>query len=121
MPRKSQRLLSTRIDLKTLAEGLGLSQSTVSRALREHPGIPDKTRRRVIAAAEKVGYKPNARARGLAIGRTEAIGLVFPIKRLQLEQTNFVDVLAGVSDVVTKRNHSLLLAPFSDDESTVLK
>lgn len=121
MTKKSQRLSSAPIGLKALAEQLGLSQSTVSRALREHPGIPDTTRRRVMAAAEKVGYQPNARARGLAIGRTEAIGLVFPIERLQLEETNFVDVLAGISDVVTRRNHSLLLSPFSGDEGTVLR
>jgi LacI family transcriptional regulator len=118
---KSQRLPSPSVGLKGLAEQLGLAQSTVSRALRKHPGIPDKTRRRVMAAAEKVGYQPNARARGLAIGRTEAIGLVFPIERLQLEETNFVDVLAGISDVVTRRNHSLLLSPFSGDEGTVLR
>ncbi|WP_353392889.1 hypothetical protein [Brucella sp. NBRC 14130] len=74
-----------------------------------------------MAAAEKLGYQPNARARGLATGRTEAIGLVFPLERLQLAQTNFVDVLTGISDVVTRRNYSLLLTPFSDNEQEVLR
>lgn len=114
--RKTQR-----IDLKTLAEELGLAQSTISRALSAHHSIPEKTRVRVIAAAEKMGYSPNARARGLAKGRTEAIGLVFPLERLQLAQTNFVDVLTGISDVVTRRNYSLLLTPFSDNEQEVLR
>lgn len=110
-----------RVDLKTLAEELGLSQSTISRALSGHHSIPDTTRRRVTAAAERMGYRPNARARGLAMGRTEAIGLVFPLERLQLAQTNFVDVLTGISDVVTRRNYSLLLTPFSDNEQDVLR
>lgn len=114
--RKTQR-----IDLKTLAEELGLAQSTISRALSAHHSIPEKTRARVVAAAETMGYSPNVRARGLAKGRTEAIGLVFPLERLQLAQTNFVDVLTGISDVVTRRNYSLLLTPFSDNEQEVLR
>ncbi|WP_293853841.1 substrate-binding domain-containing protein [uncultured Alsobacter sp.] len=107
-------------DLKSLAIQLGLSQSTVSRALRGHHAIPESTRRRVEAAAEAAGYRPNARARSLAIGRAETIGLVFPLERLQLPETNFVDVLAGISTVVTQRNYSLLLSPFRDDEVAVL-
>ena len=116
-----KRLHDRVTDLRSLATELGLSQSTISRALRSHPGIPETTRQRVVAAAEAAGYRPNARARSLAIGRTEAIGLVFPLERLQLPETNFVDVLAGISTVVTARNHSLLLSPFHDDEAAVLR
>ncbi len=109
------------IGLKAVADELGLSQSTVSRALRNHPSIPAATRERVAQAAKRMGYAPNARARGLAIGRTEAIGLVFPLERLRLVQTNFVDVLSGISDVVTERGYNLLLSPFRDDEASVLR
>lgn len=120
-PRKSKRLHKVAPDLKTLAIALGLSQSTISRALSAHPGIPETTRHRVVAAADAMGYSPNARARSLATGRTEAIGLVFPLERLQLPETNFVDVLAGISTAVTRRNYSLLLTPFEDDEAAVLR
>jgi len=109
------------VDLKALAVRLGVSQSTVSRALRGHPAIPEVTRQRVAAAADEAGYRPNARARGLATGRAEAIGLVFPLERLQIPETNFVDVLAGISATVTRRNYSLLLSPFVDDEVAVLR
>ncbi len=115
-----KRLHEKASDLRSLALALGLSQSTVSRALRAHPGIPEPTRRRVVEAAEAAGYRPNARARGLATGRTETIGLVFPLARLQLPETNFVDVLAGISTAVTARNYNLLMAPFEDDEASVL-
>ncbi len=118
---EGKRLHRSTADLKTLALELGLSQSTVSRALRAHPGIPETTQRRVIAAAEAAGYRPNARARSLATGRAETIGLIFPLERLQLPETNFVDVLAGISTVVTRRNYSLLLSPFADDEAAVLR
>lgn len=119
--RMAERPTSSGANLTTLARDLGLSRSTISRALRDHPAIPEATRRRVAAAAERAGYAPNARARGLAIGRTEAIGLVFPLERLQLTQTNFVDVLSGISEIVTQRNYSLLLSPFHDDEQAVLR
>lgn len=119
--REDKRLHKPAPSLATLAAMLGLSQSTVSRALRAHPGIPEATQQRVAAAAEAAGYRPNARARSLAIGRTEAIGLVFPLERLQLPETNFVDVLAGISTAVTRRNYSLLLSPFAGDEATVLR
>jgi LacI family transcriptional regulator len=118
---EGKRLHYERANLKTLARQLGLSPSTVSRALREHPGIPRTTRERVAAAAEAAGYRPNARARSLAIGRAEAIGLVFPLERLQLPETNFVDVLAGISTSVTARNYGLLLSPFADDEAAMLR
>ena len=62
--------------LKDLAEHLGLSQTTVSRALNGYPEVNEATRRRVSDAADKLGYRPNASALRLATGRAGAIGLV---------------------------------------------
>jgi LacI family transcriptional regulator len=109
------------IGLKHLAEDLGLSQSTISRALKRHPAIPEGTRERVEKAAMRLGYQPNLQAQGLATGRAMAIGLVFPLERLQLVQTNFVDILSGISDGVTERGYSLLLTPFRGEQEPVLR
>ena len=54
-------------DLKTLAASLGLSITTVSRALDGYPDVSEATRQRVRAAADAVGYRPNASARRLRI------------------------------------------------------
>ena len=62
--------------LKDLAEHLGLSQTTVSRALNGYPEVKEATRRRVAEAAAQLGYRPNASALRLATGRSGAIGLV---------------------------------------------
>lgn len=62
--------------LKDLAEHLGLSQTTVSRALNGYPEVNEATRRRVAEAASQLGYRPNASALRLATGRAGAIGLV---------------------------------------------
>ncbi len=118
---KSSDKKKPRIDLKLLAQHLGLSQATVSRALNGHEAISAATRQRVAAAARELGYSPNPSARRLATGRVNAIGLVFPLERLLLSQTNFFDVLTGVSELVTQRNYDLLMSPFSDDEEAVYR
>jgi LacI family transcriptional regulator len=62
--------------LKDLAEHLGLSQTTVSRALNGYPEVSESTRLRVDEAAKRLGYRPNANALRLATGRAGAIGMV---------------------------------------------
>lgn len=62
--------------LKDLAAHLGLSQTTVSRALNGYPEVNEATRRRVAEAADQLGYLPNANALRLATGRAGAVGLV---------------------------------------------
>ncbi|NMA98329.1 MAG: LacI family transcriptional regulator [Phyllobacteriaceae bacterium] len=62
--------------LKDLAEHLGLSQTTVSRALNGYPEVNEATRKRVAAAASALGYRPNANALRLATGRAGAVGII---------------------------------------------
>jgi len=62
--------------LKDLAEHLGLSQTTVSRALNGYPEVNEATRLRVAETASRLGYRPNASALRLATGRSGAIGMV---------------------------------------------
>ncbi|MEX5729076.1 LacI family transcriptional regulator [Rhodovulum iodosum] len=64
------------MNLKELAAHLGLSQTTVSRALNGYPEVAEATRLRVREAAQRHGYRPNARARSLATGRSLTLGHV---------------------------------------------
>lgn len=59
-----------------LARHLGLSQATVSRALRGHPSVTEKTRQRVVEAAQALGYRPDLAARMLVTRRAKALGVV---------------------------------------------
>src|SRR5271170_6896816 len=59
-----------------VARRAGVSTSAVSRTFTEGASVAPKTRAKVLAAAQIVGYKPNALARGLVTKRTELIGLV---------------------------------------------
>ena len=66
------------MNLKQLAEMLGLSQTTVSRALNGYPEVNAETRQRVLSAVRETGYRPNRAAQRLATGKAGSIGLVMP-------------------------------------------
>jgi len=65
------------MNLKEFAARIGLSQTTVSRAISGYPEVKAETRARVLEAAERLGYRPNSIAQRLATGRAGAIGIVF--------------------------------------------
>lgn len=65
------------MNLKEFAAHIGLSQTTVSRAMSGYPEVKPETRARVLEAAERLGYRPNISAQRLATGRAGAIGIVF--------------------------------------------
>lgn len=70
-PPKPGRITS----ITDFAKYLDLSVWTVSRAINGHADVKDTTRRRILAAMEEVGYRPNPMARGLVGGRTGMIGV----------------------------------------------
>ena len=64
------------VTLKDVAEKAGVSRSAVSRTYTEGASVSAKTRAKVEAAADELGYSPNALASSLTTGRTKLIGLV---------------------------------------------
>jgi LacI family transcriptional regulator len=105
------------VNLKELSEILGLSQTTVSRALNGYPEVSEATRLRVQQIARENNYSPNARARGLATGRASAIGHVIPIG-LRHEMVNpiFGDFISGVGEVYAREGFDLIMSVVSGDE-----
>lgn len=67
-----------RVTIYSIADSLGLSASTVSRAFTRPEMVNDAVRLRVLERAEEMGYQPNRAARRLATGSTGAIGLLIP-------------------------------------------
>jgi LacI family transcriptional regulator len=66
------------VTLKNIAHTLGMSISTVSRALNNHPDISSKTKEKVIAYAKENNYVPNLFARGFRAHKTNIIGVIVP-------------------------------------------
>ncbi len=103
------------MNLKHLSEILGLSQTTVSRALNGYPEVNEGTRSRVQAAAAKHGYRPNIRAKGLATGRSMVIGHVIPTSS-QHEMVNpiFGDFVAGAARTYAANNYDMMFTHAPD-------
>lgn len=97
------------VSLKQIAAELGLSLTTVSRALNGYPEVARGTREAVLAAAARLHYQPDLRARGLALGRPDAVGLVFPITPGDLGDTLFLSVAAALSEHLGRAGLDLLI------------
>ena len=94
--------------LKDLAEHLGLSQTTVSRALNGYPEVNEKTRLRVAETAARLGYRPNASALRLATGRAGAIGLV--LRGADELGPHMSEFLAGVGGRLVEEEIDILVS-----------
>jgi LacI family transcriptional regulator len=104
------------MNLKQLAEKLGLSPTTVSRALNGYPEVNEATRDKVVAAARRYNYSPNARALRLAKGRAMAVGHVVPTAtKHEIMNPIFSDFIAGAGEVYSSHRYDMLLSVVPDD------
>jgi LacI family transcriptional regulator len=104
------------VNLKQLSHMLSLSQTTVSRALNGYPEVSEETRRRVMDAAKRHGYRPNPSARRLATGKAGMIGYVMPTGATVDIDPHFVEFLSGLGDYARSHDLDLVLSPTSADE-----
>lgn len=101
--------------MKDIAKELGISQATVSKVLRDHPDIGEKTRQRVLERIKELDYQPNSLARSLVTGRSYLIGLVVP----SLLHPFFAEVALSLSSAIRGSGYSLIVS--SSEEDTELE
>ncbi|MEM1064099.1 MAG: LacI family DNA-binding transcriptional regulator [Pseudomonadota bacterium] len=105
------------MNLKELAQSLGLSPTTVSRALNGYPEVSEATRRRVLDAADAHNYRPDTRATALATGRAMRIGHVITLSsRHEMVNPVFADFITGASEVYSQNGYDIALSVVSDAE-----
>lgn len=105
------------MNLKQLSEQLGLSQTTVSRALNGYPEVSQETRVRVVEAARRYDYRPNIKAKGLATGRSMAIGTIIPISaKHEIVNPIFADFIAGAGEIYSAAGYDMVLSVVSDTD-----
>lgn len=105
------------MNLKEFARQLGLSPTTVSRALNGYPEVNEATRERVMAAAKRLNYRPNSRAQRLATGRAMAIGHVIPIaNKHEMVNPVFADFIAGAGETYSRNGYDMVLSVVPDHE-----
>ena len=104
------------MNLKELATKLGLSPTTVSRALNGYPEVNETTRERVMAAAKRHNYRPNTRAIRLATGRALAVGHVIPLAtRHEIVNPIFADFIAGAGETYSRNGYDMILSVVPDE------
>ncbi|ORM74793.1 transcriptional regulator [Pantoea wallisii] len=99
------------MSLKAIAAALGLSVTTVSRALNGFDDVAEATRKRIEAEADRRGYRPNAAARRLKTGRANAVGLVFPVSNASLNDSFYSEMLLTLDQCLARHEIDLLLLP----------
>ncbi|MFV0254128.1 MAG: LacI family DNA-binding transcriptional regulator [Beutenbergiaceae bacterium] len=91
--------------LQDVADAVGLSVNTVSRALNDMPGVGAATRARIKHEADRIGYVPNAHARSLVLGSRKTIGVVVT----DLANPFFSDLVSEIEARATAAGYTLLL------------
>jgi LacI family transcriptional regulator len=94
------------VTIKDIARELGISPSTVSRALKDHPDISPETKKAVNALAEKLNYQPNIVALSLRQSKTNTIGVIIP----EIVHFFFSTVISGIEDVAYSAGYNVILA-----------
>ncbi|MBE7323428.1 LacI family DNA-binding transcriptional regulator [Nocardioides sp. Y6] len=96
---------SRRPTILDVARHAGTSKSAVSLALRDDPGVSAETRRRILAAAEEIGYRPHVLARAMRERRTMRLGVVLT----SLDNPYHTEVVAAVEESAETAGFSVLL------------
>ncbi|HET6558554.1 MAG TPA: LacI family DNA-binding transcriptional regulator [Prolixibacteraceae bacterium] len=93
-----------------IARELKISASTVSRALNDHPRISLKTKEKIKAVADRLGYRPNTLASNLRQKKSNTIGIVVPL----INRHFFSSVISGVEDIAFKAGYNVVISQSND-------
>lgn len=96
--------------LSDIAKAVGVSVSTVSRALNNHADISEKTKIAVKSIAKELAYEPNALAQSLVTRSTHTLGVIIP----NLQTTFFATMLSGIQSVASQAGYRVVICQ-SDD------
>lgn len=99
------------ITIKDIAQELGISISTVSRALKDSTSISSDMRRQIQAFAAENNYRPNTAAANLRTRQSKIIGVVLP----EFVHYFFSSVLSGIEDMARQRGYSIMIARSNDN------
>lgn len=109
------------LTIADIAQALGVSKTTVSRAMSGKGRIGEETRKRVQAYVEAHHYSPNVVAKGLAQNKTFNLGLVLPGDYQIVELPFFQKCMMGISRAASEAGYDVLLSMVTGDKITQLE
>jgi len=98
--------------MKDIAEIVGVSESTVSRAINNKAGVGAETKEKILEVAKKRNFQPNRLAQNLAKQETNVIGLLLP----DISSLFYSDVARGVQDYATNRGYQVIVCNTDDNK-----
>jgi LacI family transcriptional regulator len=97
--------MTVTVTIYDVASEAGVSMATVSRVVNNNPNVKPQTRKKVFEAIERLGYRPNAVARGLASKKTTTVGVVIP----DISNSIFAEVARGIEDIANMYHYNIIL------------
>lgn len=102
---------SNKVTLRDIADHMGVTPATISKALRDGNDISEETRKKVKKVAEEMGYRPNILARSLVQRRTNMLGVIVPNLRISF----FSEVVRGMYERARERGYEAII--MANDEN----
>ena len=93
------------VTITDIAKALGVTPSTVSRALAGSPRVKEATRKAVLEKAEEMGYERNVLASNLRRGRSDIVGILVP----RIYREFFSKVIGGAESILNQAGYSVLI------------
>lgn len=109
-------MVNKNITITDVAEALGVSKTTVSRAISGKGRIGEETKQRVLAYIEENNYTPNVIAKSLAQSKTYNIGVVMPGNYALMDLPFFQEALLGIQEIAGISEYDILLCISQEDD-----
>ncbi|SDK76067.1 catabolite control protein A [Alkalibacterium thalassium] len=100
------------ITIYDVAREAGVSMATVSRVVNGNPNVKPTTRKKVLDVIDRLDYRPNAVARGLASKKTTTVGVIIP----DVTNLYFSSLARGIDDIATMYKYNIILANSDENE-----
>jgi LacI family transcriptional regulator len=94
------------ITIYDVAREANVSMATVSRVVNGNPNVKPVTRKKVLEVIERLGYRPNAVARGLASKKTTTVGVIIP----DIANIFYAELARGIEDIATMYKYNIILS-----------
>jgi len=105
------------ITIYDVAREANVSMATVSRVVNGNPNVKPTTRKKVLATIERLGYRPNAVARGLASKKTTTVGAIIP----DISSIFFAELARGIEDIATMYKYNVILSNSDQNKNKELQ
>ncbi|BCB05292.1 catabolite control protein A [Bacillus sp. KH172YL63] len=94
------------ITIYDVAREANVSMATVSRVVNGNPNVKPATRKKVLEVIDRLGYRPNAVARGLASKKTTTVGVIIP----DISNIFYAELARGIEDIATMYKYNIILS-----------